>query len=313
MLQAFRHLHSKVHGGLPQSSDTAVNELGIRVLNCGPADVARNNAAFLAELKRGYQVLGGKPRRGSQRSKKNGIADRNRARRNRKTRTRVLSDDGSDGSEELEGLEEPEGPGETDESEDADEQPVTQPIQPRSMPFRGDNTFEIGKLYLGLRPKYANSHVCLRTTSKWSAVMVLPLVGSFETVGLRGSIYNTPLTNFRTPVCFERCKTTKIILGWAKGYEDGGLTVTKRKVPVLHFDDDDNQRGLQEGQLVDTSQRFLAWQSLDSFRPFSKFDPEGKLACGYHAALEFSKKLEARIAAKLVRRDLASGALPKHK
>lgn len=276
MSEAARHLNSQLHGTLPQCSDIAVNILGTRVLNCGAAEAEKNNSAFGRELKRGYQVLGEQPRRRQQRSSNSDTADHIRVRGSRSQTPSEPSDDD-----------------ESDESESEDEQLDAQTIRPGSMPFCGDDTFEVGKVYLGLRPSYAHKHLSVHTMSKWSAIMVLPIAGSFETVGLQGSIYNTILTKKRTPVCFDRCKTTRAILGWAKGYEDGGPKAMDRKVPVLYFDDK-NSSGPFEEELADTSLGYLVWQRLDSIRPLSHLDPEGRRTSGYKSALRYSQKLERR-------------------
>lgn len=187
----------------------------------------------------------------------------------------------------------------------------TQQTQPTSSPFDVITNPEVGRLYIGARPWRVNLGPILPATSRWSAAIILPL-GNLQTVGLQGSIYTTRLTTFRTPVCYDRDHRTKNIRGWANGYEDGGPQVTNRKVPVLFFDDNDDQRMPLEGGLIDPPQSLLAWLSVSSIRPFSECDPDGKPPLGYDAALEFSQRLEA-MNAEVVRGALALGTLHKHK
>lgn len=253
-------------------------------------------------------MLGQKPPRVSRRARKKAGPWRKSGPRSKK-KFYFYSDDSDEPDEpdQPDAPDEPDASDDTDDSEGADEEPFTQQIPPTSSPFDVITNPEVGKLYIGLRP---NLRVISHAMSRWSAAIILPL-GSLQTVGLQGSIYDTRLTMFRIPVCYDRDKRTRDIRGWAKGYEDGGAQVAKRKVPVLFFDDDDDRRIPLERGLVDPSHRYLAWLSVGSIRPFSEYDPEGKPPLGYDAALEFSQGLEATNVKEPVRGDPTPGTLTK--
>ena len=52
---AMRHLWGKAHGNLPKSGDTAIEKLGIRVLNCDARNAEHNNRAFERAVADGYE------------------------------------------------------------------------------------------------------------------------------------------------------------------------------------------------------------------------------------------------------------------
>lgn len=272
LIQAFRHLHSKSHGSQPQGTATAVRELGIRVQNCDASKAAQNNAAFAAALKGGYQVLKGKP------SLKEAVSRSRLAAALRVTHERGRS-----------------GDGDNSEGEEA----ATQRIRSRSRPFNGITNPVAGELYLG------------RWRSRWHAAIMLP-IGSLETVGICGSIYDTRLIKRHIPMCYAR-DSARTILGYAKGFEDGGPDAKNRRFPVMYFDDDqdvtysddDQDMSLESGLVVPPSDS-LAWIRASLLRPFSAYDPNNLPPRGYDVALAFAQRRGPLSAAKSVLADVSA-------
>ena len=116
ILSATCHLRSKDHGGLTADSSTAVQELGISVLNCDASKATQNNAVFSAALSRGYQILKGH----------------------------------SEDSEVVTTLEPPTE--HTLDGHQQDEVSAAQPVQRKTRPFDGITDPVVGDLYLGYWP-----------------------------------------------------------------------------------------------------------------------------------------------------------------
>ncbi|KAK0718575.1 hypothetical protein B0T26DRAFT_676728 [Lasiosphaeria miniovina] len=110
----------------------------------------------------------------------------------------------------------------------------------------------------------------------WYAAVVLTL-GSFEALGISGTISNTSFTKSHIPVCFKSDQKTRTISGWAEGYEDGVAKVTMRKFPVMYFGDD--QVIPMEGLLVpprgfsDAEVLSCSWYFKPYHVGFIGFDP----------------------------------------
>jgi hypothetical protein len=164
-----------------------------------------------------------------------------------------------------------------DNSREEESGPTARCVQPRVTQFDGITDPVVGELHLaywrGAEPG-------------WYAAVVLPL-GSFEALGISGTISNTSLTKGHIPVCYESDQKTHTISGWAEGYEDGGAKVTMRKFPVMYFDDD--QEIPMEGLLV-PPRGFLAWVSAKQLRAFGEYGPGGSPTRGYDVAQRYSQK-----------------------
>ncbi len=135
-----------------------------------------------------------------------------------------------------------------------------------------------GELYLG------------RWQSHWYAILVLPIDDS-TIPGIPLSIFETSLARRHIPVCYRYAEDRHSISGWAKDYEDGGPHVSKRRFPVLYFDDDDEVEPGAEFEVP--SSQSLAWLPVHRLRSFSKYGPKGLSVRGYSTALNFYQKLEA--------------------
>jgi hypothetical protein len=149
-------------------------------------------------------------------------------------------------------------------------------------PFDGITDPVVGGLYLGFwRSRSA------KYQTGWYPVVVLP-TGDFEPVGMRGKIADTDLVK-HIPVCYKSEK--KSILGWAGGYEDGGPFITKRKFPVMWFEDG---QVFPPGEKLDIPfGNYFAWLSASLFRPFALFGPDARAVGGYDSAESFSERLAA--------------------
>lgn len=258
---AARHLHHRDHGLPYQGGADAIRELGIRVLSCDATKAKQNNDAFTSALKKGYQVYKGIHSEDLHNSQPPPPARRGlRGRRER------------DCSSE-------------------DEEQVAQQVQRTLKPFDGITNPVAGNLYLGYwRSRNPSSPSC------WHAVVVLPL-GDFEAMGLSGSIFETRLIKGHIPFCYDSVKSTRTILGWAEGFKDGGPDVTKRKFPVMYFEDD--QTTATDGGLLVPSPDSLAWLQAGWLRPFSEYSPENLPVLGYDAALDFSERRRAVVTSAL--------------
>ena len=122
----------------------------------------------------------------------------------------------------------------------------------------------------------------------WYAVVLLP-IGDFETLGMLGTIADTELTK-HIPVCYSSDK--KSISGWAEGYESGGPSVTKRKFPVMWFDDD--QTMPLEGDFKIPLGNYFAWLPAGRLRAFGAYGPDSRPVRGYDSAKSFSERLKRR-------------------
>jgi hypothetical protein len=160
-----------------------------------------------------------------------------------------------------------------------DEEKVVKRIRRQPKPFDGITDPVVGEPYLGYWRSPNRS-----SPSGWYAVVILPL-GDFGAVGISGSISETRLTKGHIPVCYDSDKKTRTILGWAENYGDGGPDVTRRKFPVMYFDD--NQTIPSGGLLPSPSPDSLAWLPADGLRLFGRYGPEDLPAHGYDAALSF--------------------------
>lgn len=148
--------------------------------------------------------------------------------------------------------------------------------------FQGIADPETGKLYLG---RWSTSSA---SKPAWYAVLVLPL-GSFETVGIPGSINDTGLLDGHIPVCYR--SGPKRILGWKEGFEDGGSEVNRRKFPVLWFQDD-QPLALRRGKFQVPSSSSFSWVSASQLRPFGEYGPDSSPVTGYDVASRFAEELD---------------------
>ncbi|VUC31015.1 unnamed protein product [Clonostachys rosea] len=86
--------------------------------------------------------------------------------------------------------------------------------------------------------------------AKWYAGLLLPF-GDLCRFGLRGDFESAGLLE-TVPDCFRYDKENKKFLGWATGYEDGGLMVSQRMFPVFYFDDEDDISSCTYGWVLAT-------------------------------------------------------------
>ncbi|KAI8710875.1 hypothetical protein NCS52_01530300 [Fusarium sp. LHS14.1] len=100
-----------------------------------------------------------------------------------------------------------------------------------------------------------------KNSNAYYPVMILPW-RRFRRLGWKETISQTGLLN-HVPACylFDK-KTDQEARGWAKGYEDGGPKMTKRKFPVIYFDEAEFPEGSSVG-----------WVRANALR---EFDPQDK-------------------------------------
>ncbi|RYP11675.1 hypothetical protein DL765_007634 [Monosporascus sp. GIB2] len=129
-----------------------------------------------------------------------------------------------------------------------------------------------------------------KPSETWYAAVVLP-AGDFDSIEMSGSITDTGLLKY-IPVCYCFDKQTRQITGWQKGYETGGSHATKRKFPVMYFDD-----ALTiplSGDFRIPQRDLFDWVPAKSLKPFDFKDLESSLIPGYKSACDFRARLEAR-------------------
>ncbi|KAK3305057.1 uncharacterized protein B0T15DRAFT_187976 [Chaetomium strumarium] len=123
--------------------------------------------------------------------------------------------------------------------------------------------------------------------SAYHAVLMLP-TGSFESVGMVGSIAETGLAGY-IPRCYRSDRQSKTIHGWADDYKDDGPLIHRRKFPVMYLDGLDvpldGEFGIPEGNL-------FSWVPARDLRRFSLDDPECRSVCGFGAARSFRWRME---------------------
>jgi len=168
------------------------------------------------------------------------------------------------------------------------------PVRQETRPFEGITDPVPGELYLG----YWSG-----TSAGWYAVVVLPH-DDLKSVGISGSLSDTQLITGHIPACYRYDKKTRIIAGWAKGYQDGGPSVLKRKFPVMYFDD---QTIPAEGTLP-ASSGSLAWLLAKHLQPFSKQGPRGETVRGYDVARSFSERRKSAGSIEPLHRDASASA-----
>ncbi len=137
--------------------------------------------------------------------------------------------------------------------------PTTTPArQEKPKCFEGVTEPTVGEIYrVWYKPKHA-----------YYSALMLP-TGSFDPVGMAGGISETGLASC-VPACYHSARKTKVILGWAEGYEDGGPRVHRRRFPMMFFDDNliiplEGDLGIPEGKL-------FSWVFAKDLRPFNLDD-----------------------------------------
>ncbi|RYO74332.1 hypothetical protein DL764_010857 [Monosporascus ibericus] len=129
-----------------------------------------------------------------------------------------------------------------------------------------------------------------KPSETWYAAVVLP-TGDFDSIGMLGSLTDTGLLKY-IPVCYCFDKSTRKITGWQKGYETGGLHATKRKFPVMYFDD--TLTIPLRGDFKFPQRDLFDWVPAKFLRSFDFNDPESSLIPGYKSACDFRARMEAR-------------------
>ncbi|RYP30217.1 hypothetical protein DL767_006364 [Monosporascus sp. MG133] len=129
-----------------------------------------------------------------------------------------------------------------------------------------------------------------KPSETWYAAVVLP-AGDFDSVDMLGSITDTGLLKY-IPVCYCFDKHTRKITGWQKGYETGGSRATKRKFPVMYFDDALNIP--LRGDFRIPQRDLFDWVPAKSLKPFDFKDPESSRVPGYKSACDFRARMEER-------------------
>ncbi|CAG9983377.1 unnamed protein product [Clonostachys byssicola] len=112
--------------------------------------------------------------------------------------------------------------------------------------------------------------------AKWYAGLILPFE-NLSRFGLRVDFEMAGLLETR-PACFRYDEENKKFLGWAEGYQDGGLKVSERTYPVFYLDDED-----------DVSACTYGWVSATDLKPFNL----NKVAPKYHDIIQ--RFIEARL------------------
>lgn len=116
---------------------------------------------------------------------------------------------------------------------------------------------------------------------------MLPL-GSFQPpLAIEGSIKNLRL---KPPVCYQRQEDGTST--WAKGYEDEGANIQKRKFPVMWFGD--NQEIPTDDKLFVIPPHTLSWLPAADLRRFDTHGPDGKPVSSHKSAAKFAEWLKAK-------------------
>ena len=250
-----KHLDSEAHGYAPRKWALAVQELGIRILDCDKDKADRNNEAFHRAVEAGYVPLNERTSSGLAR----------RARRRQGQESVDASDEGEDEEEDQALLEPHRHPHATVANS-------PQGRHPKGKPFEGISDPIVGRLY----------RACFRGDG-FCAALMLPL-GSFAAVGVVGDIDSMDRLK-AAPKCYRRSKGH--ISGWADGYEDGGPKVRERRFPMMYIEESASLSF--PGGLVDPPS--LGWVAAKDLRPFDVSDPECRRSTrGFHNAEIFLRR-----------------------
>ncbi len=183
LMGAAKHLAATAHNGLPKHFHVAVELLGYRVRDCDQGLVAKNNAAVKKAFEMGYKAFNG-----------NRSLKAMKTAQRRSTASTLVSPAARQGDDRAPG------------------NAVATITPKRVRPFTGITDPVPGQLYLGYWSK---------TKTKY-AIMVFPFLGGLEVCGMHGNLASVGLVA-NAPRCVRVKRSTQEILGWAKGYEDGGV------------------------------------------------------------------------------------------
>lgn len=208
LLGAAKHLASVQHNHLPKHHSLAVDLLGQLVWDCDSELAAKNNAV----VQRAFDKEGYTPFNINRLSKQERISQGFVA---HESPSMPKSGGEIDSSPSLTPSTQQKTGGEIDPS----------PHRGGHRPFNGITNPVPGELYLGYWSK---------TRTRY-AIMVFPFWGDISMTGLHGTLASVGLVS-NAPKCVRVSRSTQEILGWHKGYEDGGPLVTKREFPVVYFD-----------------------------------------------------------------------------
>ncbi|EJT68904.1 hypothetical protein GGTG_13497 [Gaeumannomyces tritici R3-111a-1] len=113
--------------------------------------------------------------------------------------------------------------------------------------------------------------------------------GNFDTVGISGSIYDTPLVR-SIPKCYRTHTRTNKILGWDNDYQDGGTKASQRKFPFLFFTGD--VQVPPEGELsIPKKGKVLSWVAANDIQPLDLNDSTTSGFPGHATVVAFASKL----------------------
>lgn len=237
---AASHLTGRDHSSIRCKGDRAVEELGIRVIDCDAKKASRNNTAHELACEQGYRpdsVVRGRHRARHRAS----VADR--------TEQQSVTSGDSDWSQEdlRTGL---------SRCKSGDAQPLVSVIEP--VP---------GELYQAYWP----SEKC------WYPVTVLPW-GDLREVGMVGRLDDTDLFNQKLPTCFAVVASQNglEIAGWKEDFQDHGRRVSERKFPCLFFDGSSAVLHA-EGSSSKSVTRNLAWVMAKHLRSINFRHPHGHI------------------------------------
>lgn len=150
--------------------------------------------------------------------------------------------------------------------------------------FKGITDAKYGNLYLGYWAK----------TKQKFPVIVLPL-GDLKAAGLKGKLLETSLKK-TIPRCYVVTRPTpdtKVISGWAKGYEDGGPLVTKREFPVMYFDDKSYVGyPISRRILANPAYSLVGWIPARHLSNFDFDDPNPNPYPGYYGARDYWARIQ---------------------
>ncbi|KLU92365.1 hypothetical protein MAPG_11311 [Magnaporthiopsis poae ATCC 64411] len=113
--------------------------------------------------------------------------------------------------------------------------------------------------------------------------------GSFDAVGMPGSIYDTDLVR-SIPVCYRTHTRTMKILGWNDDYQDGGTKASQRKFPFMFFTND-IQLDAEGRILLPRKGKIFSWVAANHVQPLDLNDSNTSHLPGHATALAFESRL----------------------
>ena len=251
---AAKHLSSSQHHKLPKTHELAIEKLGYLVYDCTRELADKNNARFTEAIRKGYEPF-----------------NANRLTKAEKMARGIDITDSPNSHQET-----PTSKGKWSESVDGGPTSEKQ--------FKGITDAKYGNLYLGYWPKDKTRY----------PVIVLPL-GDLKAAGLQGTLLGTSLRK-TVPKCYVVTRPTpdtKVISGWAKGYEDGGPLVTKREFPVMYFDKQLSVRDhFLRPKVANPPHSLVGWIAARHLSRFDFEDPNPEAYPEYFQARDYWARIQ---------------------